>query len=323
MKRNILCIVVLASAGCAGTFLPINDPGAVRFASGEVRGECGHEGALIDLSKYLGHTPWPADIAVDDDRVYVLASSGEVVALDKDGTNPVVLARGPEDGYELVVGTDAVYWSTRRWFNTRAYYWHGRAQIHRVPKSGGDADTIANSDELPMSLTLDATHLYWNDRERIYRVHRGGGPRQLLVEHDSILDGFAVDDHAIYWIEGNNDLYRARKDGTDAELFASNVQTWDDNLYQTATHLFLIDAESRLVRTPKTHYEPEVLLGRWPTDPGEWYELQAWNADVARILLEAGATPRGAIDATSEFVSADQTLVKTARPGRCESAPKP
>lgn len=125
-----------------------------------------------------------------------------------------------------------------------------RGYIRRIPKSGGEAQTVAE-DATGDTLVLDATHAYWMERRlgaaqgKVLRVQKSGGRPERLFEHCDPTS-IALDSSTLYVSAGGcgqfcgpGTLYALGKDGTGKRELASvdhplGLMTVGDALYFTA-----------------------------------------------------------------------------------------
>jgi len=107
-------------------------------------------------------------LRLDDARVYLALSSEGIVAREKrcaGGSACNVLIAATEGAGELEIDAAYVYWSSNG--------------IHRAPKAGGGAVTIAEGRVI--DFVVDEAHVYWHDQQTIFRARKDGGPREALA----------------------------------------------------------------------------------------------------------------------------------------------
>lgn len=147
-------------------------------------------------------------------------------------------------------------------------YWAERSAILKVPKTGGEPVTLAETEGMPISVAVDETDVYWTryqPGDRLQRVPKAGGPvTTLALDHEggSFLQ-LALDATSVYWIRGE-EILRIPKNGGESEIAVGSKDTVDGG---PATVLaFAVDDTSiywsdgrQILRKPKCGGDTTVL----------------------------------------------------------------
>jgi hypothetical protein len=151
----------------------------------------------LTLADYAGQ---PAYIAVDESYVYWSDSSGTVFKVAQTGGDVIALAQGSEP-QGIALDQAYVYFTDP-----------GRGAVLRVPKAGGDTETIAAGQDTPVQIAVDGDFVYWTNTPdlglgAVMRANKTGGAAPVqLATGKSANDhrgpwALAIDDNAIYWTE--------------------------------------------------------------------------------------------------------------------------
>jgi hypothetical protein len=91
----------------------------------------------------------------------------------------------------LVLDADAIYVSTEG----------VNPSIYRVPKAGGSATRLVDTQSRPLRMAVDDVHLYFTDTEGglVVRVPKTGGPTETIAQGQQRPVAIAVDESNVYW----------------------------------------------------------------------------------------------------------------------------
>jgi hypothetical protein len=143
----------------------------------------------------------PSSLTVDSERVYWLdlvdaatATGTTVMSATLDGTTVSMIASGAGSSASLggarnkaiAVDASSVYWS------------EGGGAIRSAPRVGGPATTLADGQDVPGAIGIDAERLYFATVGGIREVALGGGSPGDVVAGENAAS-LALDATRIYW----------------------------------------------------------------------------------------------------------------------------
>lgn len=172
-----------------------------------------------DVVTLFGPSPGtrPFRLAQDEERVYwtSLGSAG-VTSVLKDGGALATMPPGDDDGWAIAIDGDRIYWS-------------GTGQIVSAPKSGGDAEVLAQFDAT--DIAVDEEYLYFTDSDSIRRVPKAGGLPEGLSQNESPAN-VALDKDHVYWgsagAGGSGAVRKIAKPANGSGSVADVVDIWPD-----------------------------------------------------------------------------------------------
>jgi hypothetical protein len=246
----------------------------------------------LDLLSLSMDTPHPATALLQNDYIYnfevddkdiYYATLDQIRAIPRSGGAPSTL-------YENTAKTGSIGGPVLD--NDWVYLTYGGA-ILRVPKSGGNAVTIA-SNELPGHLRVDEQYVYWvntfpyggNAPLSLRRAAKqGGGSSETLATDDGIVDGeanlrFAIDHLHVYWADRKNHrIVRYPKWGDPTVILAQGADAgWVVSLVVIGNYVYFIEGlgDTRALRRVSTAGGAVEQLA---TLEGSAYAL-AWAPDA-------------------------------------------
>ncbi len=220
---SLLVAFALPSAGCTELLLGdksfVETDGAGHGGAGGATGATG--GATTSAG---GSSPVCEDGAT--------ACDGKCVLLDSDPGNcgacghdclgaacqsglcaPQEIATALNDPRGLATDESHVYWTT------------GDGEVQRAPKAGGVVETLAENQDSPGALAVDATTIYWVNDEtgRVMRLPKDGQGKPKSILKSPGLAGLTVDADGLYLSRKlkKGEIRRADKDGGGASTVAS------------------------------------------------------------------------------------------------------
>jgi hypothetical protein len=192
----------------------------------------------------------PYAIAIDGTRVYWAnyPDGNDVWGAAKTGAGARSLAT-LQFASSLAVDEEYLYWPQLL----------PSGSIMRASKDGGLQQPVAENQDVPMSITVDETHVYWGTRGAsgigsIFRAPKSGGPpEELARQQQSPTVLVARGDH-IYWMNANQGtqsdgmILRAPKAGGRALILAVNLKPYD--MAVDDTHVYWSSTEG-VFRVPR------------------------------------------------------------------------
>jgi hypothetical protein len=171
-------------------------------------------------------------VAMDDATIYFACDDGTLYSVLKGGSGgPVPLAETSDDIEGIAVDATDVYFTTLV-----------AGEIRRVPKLGGDIQTIATGQKRPWGIALNEEYAYWanqgtddvgapgNDGS-IMSLRKIGGPEPTtLAAGEQMPTAIAIEDTTLVWADGPwgaaNGMIRSfdlTSDGGAATSLAANL----------------------------------------------------------------------------------------------------
>lgn len=155
------------------------------------------------------------DLTADATAVYWTeqdsGGAGRVRAFVLGSTGATELA--PAKGSATLLVVDAV-----------AVYWLATGEVHRVPKPGGQPETLATFSAAASGLAVDDEYVYWTSLDNagsVRRVSKSGGDMTILVEGIDHPRSVAVDGtHVYFTAQGEGTVNRVAKSSGALERLA-------------------------------------------------------------------------------------------------------
>jgi hypothetical protein len=167
-----------------------------------------------------------------------------------------VLATDQSQPGNVIVDDAYVYWVT----------WEIPGAVRRVPKAGGEVESLAEDLYSPWDITQDATALYWGDSDLTVRsVSKAGGCVVQLAAAQDEPQVTAVDDTHVYWVASyEGAVRRVPKTGGEIEDLATGQNqpfsvAVDDTHVYWSTNGGQVQDEGGVYRAPKAGGEVEPL----------------------------------------------------------------
>lgn len=168
--RGVLGAVLVAASGCGGE---LEESSIIPSEGGPGEAPVIREDAATTLSTGKG---WPTGIAVDESSVYAaVVSQDRVMKVPVAGgtTTTVVVTQPGIEG--VTVDESRVYWTT------------SSGTVASASKSGGPHTLIADSEEHPRDIVIDASSVHWTN------YYSGGTLKSAPKEGGSITTLFDTD----------------------------------------------------------------------------------------------------------------------------------
>lgn len=240
-------------AGCAelvgASFDVVPDDGTSSSSSSSTGGGGGAGGGLGPGVELLVAIDYASDIAVEQEQVYYTVwrempgEGGGVYRVPADGSaEPVRLSDDAIFANRVLLHGSHVYW-------TETGSGPGAGRVQRVPKLGGDVETLAEVD-YPLGLTVHGDALYFSSRENDANE---SVPVLDPIEPVAITDLFRVDLDPL----GEPRLHARVPRGVGL-LSADDTWIWGADLYD--------DVAVRVRAEPWDD-------GGGSVEPGEWYRI--------------------------------------------------
>ena len=236
------------------------------------------DGRVLKMSKagvtpivLAAQQPCPADLALDADNVFYLASdtnsTRKIMRVSKTGGTPAMLIGGM-DIRSIAADANAVYWTTcdpsrntgaimklqsqsnapitldsgKGCFfdvavDASGVYWIDDRGVMRLAPTDKTATNLTPARFHPRNLIADANNLYWVGDNYILRLSKNGGEPSVLVSSENGVGAMSIDAANIYWASSNA-LYRIVKTGgTKYQIaetnFVSHLAIDETNVYWT------------------------------------------------------------------------------------------
>ncbi|WP_367946566.1 DUF5050 domain-containing protein [Bacillus sp. V59.32b] len=103
------------------------------------------------------------------------------------------------------------------------YYIDENEHLYQVNKQNGNETRI--TDQKFSSIHVDENWIYYlnsGDNYHLYKMKKNGEDNQLLVKQE-ISDIHLLDNWIYSKIDGNQDIYRVKTDGTENRLFSKHI----------------------------------------------------------------------------------------------------
>lgn len=181
-------------------------------------------------------------VVVDDRRIYWLSrsespDSDSLLAIDKDGSNEVVLASGIDQSWWIGADESGVYFSTKG----------SSPALYRVSALDDALSLVSEGDPL-FAFVLDGDVIwsgsyvdpYEGYSGHIERIDKSSGARESVAHTGALTWGIAVDESDIYYTPSYKppDLLKVPKSGGDPEYWADVPDGWQhihNSFYGVAT----------------------------------------------------------------------------------------
>ncbi len=268
----------------------------------------------------------PRDLQTDGTHLYWLnegrraeGKSG-LFKMPKDGGDVVELASG-RGIFALAFDADSVYFLVPE-----------NLSVHKVPKSGGAATTLATEQEGLSAIAVDESHVYWAGAEGVFRVAKSGGRVETVAQNLSVPNGLFVDGQHAYWYSPMaGKLARVvKKGGKPTPLVSEDV----------TLHTFFIDdawlywsfgseKKAQLKRMSKNGGKPETIVAGQdvPADFAVDGQHVYWNTPDAifRVPKGGGQAEKvvDGLDRATDLTVDDRYVYWTDRIGRIQRVAKP
>jgi hypothetical protein len=158
--------------------------GAIIWSGDDVRIVPSSGGPARQLS------PFGGPIALEGRSVYWADANGALVHFD--GTELTTLGKADLDPTCIAVDQTWVYWGT---------FW---GAIYRVPRAGGQQETVVTGEAHIVSLALDGATVYWSaasERSGTIRRKRAGQRPELFIAGDLLPQSLIVTESGLVWLD--------------------------------------------------------------------------------------------------------------------------
>ncbi|GAB4190131.1 MAG: hypothetical protein OHK0022_02720 [Roseiflexaceae bacterium] len=152
---------------------------------------------------------------------------------------PVALAVGQASPRTLATTAESVYWVTSGAGNL----------INRLPKAGGDAQTLVTEPGGVRGIAADTSGLYWTSAGAVRRLPPGGEPA-ILAGGQSSPGALAIDEESVYWMNQDGTVNRVSKSGGSSTPLASGQDGLAITLAVDGSDLFWV-SRGVVTRVPK------------------------------------------------------------------------
>jgi hypothetical protein len=185
----------------------------------------------------------PSKILSDGSFVYYV--TGGTVASQRAGTNNIKRISLKDGGVSVLVNMGERIPDTTLALDDKFLYWTDGGSILRVPKEGGQSETVVANTGAPAEMIVDDENIYW-----IIWTGEGSPPKPLMFASKQVgseakqlappqigANGLCIDNDTVYWASPAG-LKKAPKTGGEATIFYN-----DPTLNQPTTGL-VQDAEN-------------------------------------------------------------------------------
>ena len=148
----------------------------------------------------------PSKIISDGSSVFFV--TGGTVAAQEAGTNNVNRISLKDGSVSVLVKGGEHYVSATLAVDEKFLYWSDPGHIYRVPKAGGESETIvSDAPGKPDEMVVDDENIYWlvwgssgsHNLPVLFAPKKGGASRQLATGQEGY-SGLCVDRDFVYWV---------------------------------------------------------------------------------------------------------------------------
>lgn len=267
----------------------------------------------------------PRDLRSDGDYLYWLnegrRSEGKpgLFRVAKRGGEAQELAAGLGI-YAFDLDADSIYWV------------HPENQsVHKAPKAGGAATTLATEQENLSALVVDATHVYYACAEEIRRVPKEGGNVEVVASQLALPSGLGLDESFVYWYSPmSGKLAKAPKKKGAVKLVHEDELTLHSFFIDQGYVYWSVGSEKKAVlrRLSLAGGKPVDLVGGQDVPAGfasdSSFVYWTTGESILKVSKDGGAAQKlveGTDRASSVAVDADRVYWAD-RIGRIQSAPR-
>jgi hypothetical protein len=285
----------------------------------------------------------PSKIISDGDYVYYV--TGGTLASQAEGTNNVNRISLKDGSLAVLVKGGEHFPSPTLAADNKFLYWSEPGKIYRVPKTGGESETIvSDAPGKPDEMVLDGENIYWlvwggsgSHNLPVLFAKKTGGPTQSLATGQEGYSGLCVGRDSVYWISATGIRKVAKTGGADTFLYRNPNQGPMSDMVQDAENLFYAQMDNRdnwvLMKISKQGGEPTKLapsvsevMQFVADDTSIYYFDRETTSDYAlrKVSINGGepvTLDRGA-DSWNKFLAVDKKQVYFTTIGEVHATPK-
>ena len=132
-------------------------------------------------------------LQTDGEEVYYRTAVAEGLGIfrARGGSAPVEVWRASDLGHLLAVDETRIFLASGGG--------HGLATLQAMPKAGGEPILLEEDFNISTRLITDDTHVYWSTVDSVVRMPKAGGQKETVVAEPGGLQAFTVDACNVYW----------------------------------------------------------------------------------------------------------------------------
>ncbi len=285
----------------------------------------------------------PSKIVADGSSVFFV--TGGTIAAQEAGTNNVNRISLKDWSVSVLVKGGEHFVSATLAVDEKFVYWSDPGHIYRVPKVGGESETIvSDAPGKPDEMVVDDENIYWlvwggsgsHNLPVLFAPKNGGASKQIATGQEGY-SGLCVDHDFVYWNSASGIKKAAKTGGPDTFVYRNPNKGPMAELAQDAENLFYTQMDNSnnwvLMKISKKGGEPTKLapsiseVMEFVAADGYiyYFDRESVSAYALRKISTNGGEPmtldRGADD-WNKYLAVDQTQVYFTTIAKVNAMPK-
>ena len=266
------------------------------------------------------------------DGSFVFYVTGGTIAAQEAGTNNVNRISLKDGSVSVLVKGGEHFISATLAVDEKFLYWSDPGHIYRVPKTGGESETIvSDAPGKPDEMVVDDENIYWlvwggsasHNLPVMFAKKTGGSSKQLATGQEGY-SGLCVDRDFVYWVAATGIRKAPKTGGADTFVYRNPNKGPMSDMVSDAENLFYAQMDNSnnwvLMKISKKGGEPtklapsisEVMEFVAADDHIYYFDRESVSAFALRKISTSGGEPvtldRGADD-WNKYLAVDQTQV--------------
>jgi Domain of unknown function (DUF5050) len=272
----------------------------------------------------------PSKIISDGSSVFYV--TGGTIAAQEAGTNNVNRISLKDGSVSVLVKGGEHFISATLAVDEKFLYWSDPGHIYRVPKAGGESETIvSDAPGKPDEMVVDDENIYWlvwggsssHNLPVLFAKKTGGSSKQLATGQEGY-SGLCVDRDFVYWVAATGIRKVPKAGGPDTFVYRNPNKGPMSDMVSDAENLFYEQMDNSnnwvLMKISKKGGEPtrlapsisEVMEFVAADDHIYYFDRESGNNYALRKIATSGGEPvtldRGA-DSWNHYLAVDKTQV--------------
>ena len=297
---------------------------------------------------------WKARVLADNqdhpskivsDGAFVFYVTGGTIAAQEAGTNNVNRISLKDGSVSVLVKGGEHFVSATLAVDEKFLYWSDPGHIYRVPKVGGESETIvSDAPGKPDEMVVDDENIYWlvwggsasHNLPVMFAPKKGGSAKQLATGQEGY-SGLCVDHDFVYWIAATGIRKAPKTGGPDTFVYRNPNKGPMSDMVADSENLFYAQMDNHdnwvLMKISKKGGEPtrlapsisEVMEFVAADDYIYYFERESGNNYLLRKISTSGGEPvtldRGA-DSWNHYLAVDKTQAYFTTIAKVQALPK-